>query len=255
MKLSIITVTYNSEKFLSTCLDSIINQKYQNYEHIIVDGASTDNTMQLIKSKLNNQRFVISEPDNGVYDAMNKGIKKSKGDVIGFLNSDDFYPNQNVLSKVAEIFSNNPLIDACYSDLIYVEQNNISKIVRYWKSNKFIPGSFQLSWCPPHPTFFVRRSIYERYGCFDLNFKIASDFDLMMRLMEINKINVVYVSEVFVNMRIGGTTNKSFKNIMKQNLEILRSLKNNGMKINLLNFLIKKIIIRFKQYFNKPLNE
>ena len=179
---------------------------------------------------------------------MNKGINLADGEIIGFLNSDDFYANNEVLSKVSGIFKSNPLLDACYSDLIYVDKLRTSKTIRYFKSCSFIPGLFSKGWCPPHPTFFVWRSIFKKYGNFDLNFKIASDVDLMMRFLEVNKIRSLYIPEVWVKMRMGGITNKSLKNILLQNWEIINSIKKNGLNINFLSFFINKIISRTRQY-------
>ena len=188
MKISIITVSYNSENFIESCINSLINQSYKNIEYITIDGLSTDNTLKIIKKYSKYISAIISEPDKGIYDAMNKGIKIAKGEIIGFLHSDDLYTNNNVLSKVADIFRENPSLDACYADLMYVKQSDTSRIVRYWESSKFVLGSFSKGWSPPHPTFFVRRSVYERFGDFNLNYPIVSDVELMMRFLEINKI-------------------------------------------------------------------
>ena len=248
MKISIITVTLNSASVIQRCLTSVRIQKYKNIEHIIVDGKSDDETLTILESQRNNFASLISESDDGIYDAMNKGIKITTGDIIGFLNSDDFYANNKVLSTVANIFMNNPTIDACYSDLIYVDKLTASKTVRYFKSSKFQPGLFSKGWCPPHPTFFVRRSIFEKYGNFDLDLKIASDVDLMIRFLEVHKIQCLYVPEIWVKMRMGGTTNKSFKNIFIQNQEIILSLKKNNLPINKsLDFFVTK-------FFNKIMN-
>jgi glycosyltransferase involved in cell wall biosynthesis len=251
LKISIITVTYNSASVISDCLQSVKSQKYVDIEHIIVDGASTDGTLSFLESKREQLNTLISEADKGIYDAMNKGIKIANGDIIGFLNSDDFYANNEVLSKVADIFFNNPSLDACYSDLVYVDQFNTSKIVRYFKSCNFIPGLFAKGWCPPHPTFFVRRSIFERFGSFDLNYSIASDVDLMMRFLEVHKINVFYIPEICVKMRMGGTTNKNLKNIWTQNKEIIFSLKKNNLQVNIISFFFHKVISRSKQFFKR----
>ena len=251
MKISIVTATYNSASFINDCLDSIKLQNYKNIEHIIVDGASTDETLLLLKSKRNQLKKLISEPDMGIYDAMNKGIKIASGDIIGLLNSDDFYANNTVISKVVREFERDSLLDACYSDLIYVDQFKISKIVRYVKSREFNIGLFSKGWCPPHPTFFVRRSVYERLGIFDLNYHIASDVDLMMRFLEKHKIKSKYIPEVWVKMRMGGTTNKNLKNILLQNKEIIHSLNKNNLSVNLLKFIVFKIISRIFQYFKK----
>ena len=251
MKISIITATFNSFSFINDCLVSVKKQKYDDIEHIIIDGASTDGTLSLLESKREQFGALISKPDKGIYDAMNKGIKIASGDIIGFLNSDDFYANNDILSKVADIFKNNPSLDACYADLIYTDQNDISKDIRYWKSGKFTPGLFSKGWCPPHPTFFVRSSVYEQFGNFNLNYRIASDVELMMRFIEVHKINVRYIPELWIKMRMGGTTNNSFKNIFIQNKEVLYALNSHNLSNNLISFFVHKIISRSLQFFKK----
>ena len=252
MKISIITVSYNSENFIESCINSLINQSYKNIEYIVIDGLSTDNTLKIIKRYSKYTSVIISEPDEGIYDAMNKGIKIAKGEIIGFLHSDDLYINNNVLSKVADIFRENPSLDACYADLMYVKQTDTSRIVRYWKSNKFILGSFSKGWSPPHPTFFVRRSVYERFGNFNLNYPIVSDVELMMRFLEINKIQTLYLNEVWIKMRLGGLSNKNFKSILEQNFDVLRALRNHHLNNNMIIFFINKIGSRLKQFFQRP---
>ena len=252
MKISIITVTYNSENFIVDCIESIKSQTHKDIEHIVIDGASTDNTISLLKSKKETLTTLVSESDEGIYDAMNKGIMLAKGDIIGFLNSDDLYTNNSVISKVVNLFKQRPEIEACYSDLVYVDKINTSKIIRYWRSSEFILGSFSKGWCPPHPTFFVRRPIYEKFGIFDLSYHIASDVDLMMRFLEIKRIKSCYIPEVWIKMRMGGATNKSIKNILIQNKEIIKSFNKNKIQINLLKFFIYKIISRLSQRFEKP---
>ena len=251
MKVSIITVTFNSVSVINDCLNSISSQEYNNIQHIVIDGASTDGTLSILESKHSQISTLVSKPDNGIYDAMNKGIQIATGDIIGFLNSDDFYANNKVISKVVREFERDSLLDACYSDLIYVDQLKISKIVRYVKSSEFNIGLFSKGWCPPHPTFFVRRSVYERLGIFDLNYHIASDVDLMMRFLEKHKIKSKYIPEVWVKMRMGGTTNKNLKNIWLQNKEIIHSFNKNNLSVNLLKFLVFKIISRILQFFKR----
>lgn len=248
MLVSIITVTLNSKSVLIDCLDSVATQSYDNIEHIVIDGGSTDGTLTLLNSRRKNLAIVISEPDNGIYDAMNKGIALAKGDIVGILNSDDFYANDQVISNVQKIFTNDPSIDACYADLIYVDRYKTSKKVRYFKSSKFEQGLFSKGWSPPHPTLFVRRSIYKKFGLFNLNYHIASDVDLMIRFLEIHKIKAKYVPEIWIKMRMGGTTNKSLKNIYKQNQEILKSFRQQGLHVNTLGFLINKIVNRLIQF-------
>ena len=252
MKVSIITVTFNSISVINDCLDSISSQEYDNIQHIVIDGASTDGTLSILEYKNSQINILISKPDNGIYDAMNKGIKIATGDIIGFLNSDDFYPNNKVISKVVKEFEKDSFLDACYSDLIYVDQFNTSKTIRYVKSSKFQEGLFSKGWCPPHPTFFVRRSVYKKFGNFDLSYKFASDVDLMMRFLEKYKIKSKYIPEVWVKMRMGGVTNKNLKNIWLQNKEIIHSFNKNNLSVNLLKFLILKIISRIVQLFKRP---
>lgn len=252
MKISIITTTFNSSSFINDCLKSVQEQNYDNIEHIIIDGASTDETLSILGAKRKQLTALVSEPDKGVYDAMNKGVKIATGEIIGFLNSDDFYASDGVISKVANTFKDDPYLEACYSDLIYTNRIDISRNIRYWKSNKFIQGSFSKGWCPPHPTFFCKRSVYERFGNFNLNYKIASDVELMMRFLEVNKINIRYIPEILVKMRIGGISNKSLKNIIKLNLEILRALNSHNLSKNFFSFFCHKIISRVKQFLQKP---
>lgn len=254
MKISIITVTYNSAKFINDCLKSVKKQNYNNIEHIIIDGNSTDSTLPLLLSKRDQIKKLISESDRGVYDAMNKGIKVATGDIIGFLNSDDLYTNNKVISKVASVFRDNPSIDACYADLVYTQQMDTSKIIRYWKSNKFNAGYFSKGWRPPHPTFFVRNSVYKQFGKFDIDYDISADYELMMRFLEIHKINTYYIPELWVKMRIGGISSRSFKNIIKQNQEDLKALKKHSLPHNIFFFIINKIFSRSKQFFSRPIN-
>ena len=251
MKISIITVTFNSVSFINDCLKSIKNQNYKNIEHIVIDGASTDGTVSLLESKRGEFSMFVSENDDGIYDAMNKGLNFATGDVIGFLNSDDFYENNYVISSVMEEFKKDPSLEACYADLLYVNRSDTSKSIRYFKSSKFTRGLFSKGWCPPHPTFFVRKSIYKKFGKFDLNYTIASDVELMMRFLEVHQIKSLYVPEIWVKMRMGGTTNKSLRNIFLQNFEILKALHKNGLSINLFKFFIFKLVSRFNQFYTK----
>lgn len=246
IKITIITVCRNSEKTISRTIDSVVAQNFSNLEYIIIDGGSLDNTCQIISKKMAHVDKFISEPDNGIYDAMNKGINLATGDVIGFLNSDDFYFSSDVLNQIGRLFSEGD-IDSCYGDLCYFDPANIKENIRYWKSGNYVRGSFARGWVPPHPTFFVKRSILEQYGQFDLSFPIAADFDLMARLLEKHGISSKYISETLVKMSTGGASDTGIKGLISQNLEILRALKKNQLPIRLLSFVSHKLISRLTQ--------
>jgi len=252
VNITVITVSYNSAATIAATVCSVASQSHYDVEYLVIDGASTDTTLALLDDQREHLVALVSEPDDGIYDAMNKGIKLAKGDVIGFLNSDDFYASSDVLSRVARVFEEDLSIDACYADLIYTDQIDTSRTVRYWESNDYVPGAFSKGWCPPHPTFFVRRSVYERFGSFDLTYRIASDVELMMRFLEVHKIRVRYVPEVWVKMRMGGTTNKSLKNIWEQNQEVLHALRSHGLSSNPIRFFGHKLLSRGKQFFQRP---
>jgi glycosyltransferase involved in cell wall biosynthesis len=251
LKITVITVCYNSAAHIADALRSVDSQTWKDTEHIIVDGASADDTMKIVRSHPQPWRRAISEVDKGIYDAMNKGILMAEGEVIGFINSDDFYSSPHVLARVADAFTD-PSVDACYGDLCYVERDNIETVVRYWHSSGFSPGLFLRGWCPPHPTFFVRKSVYERLNTFDLQYRIAADVELMARFMEVHRIETRYIPEVLVTMRLGGTTNRSWSNVVKQNREIFRALKAHGLRPSLASFGLGKVLSRSKQFLARP---
>jgi len=247
MKVSIITVVLNNAEYIEACIQSVINQDYENIEYIVIDGGSTDGTIDVIKKYEENINVWISEPDDGIYYAMNKGIKIASGDVIGFLNADDVYYDSDVLEKILSVMKNSDT-DACYSDLLYVDNNNLNKVVRYWHSKEFQTGFFKKGWVPAHPTFFARKIIYDTYGTFDLKYKLAADYELMARFLEHHKIRVKYVPMVSVKMRVGGATNKSLANIINQNLEIFEACKKNNIEIFYPYFLMSKFVNRINQF-------
>jgi glycosyltransferase involved in cell wall biosynthesis len=251
LKISIVTVCFNSAKTIGDTLRSVREQTYKNIEHIIIDGGSNDNTLEIVSAEGPHVAKLVSEKDNGIYDAMNKGIALASGEIIGFINADDYYASADAIAMVATMF-NNPDVDACYGDLCYVQQEDTSTVVRYWKSSEFCSGSFASGWCPPHPTFFVRREVYQRFGGFDLSYKIAADVELMMRFLEVRRIRAKYIPVVLVNMRMGGTTNKNIRNVVMQNKEILRALKSHGLSSSILKLIGTKIFSRGLQYLTKP---
>jgi glycosyltransferase len=228
LKVSIITATYNSDKTIVDTLNSIKKQSYTNIEHIIIDGVSRDNTIELVKAT-NPNCIIYQEKDDGIYDAMNKGIKKATGEIIGILNSDDFYPNEYVIEKVVALF-NSESCEATYGDLIYIDTEDISKIKRLWISGYYDHKNFLKGWMPPHPTFFVKKSVYERYGLFNISLWGAADYELMLRFLFKNKISVGYLPDVVVHMRTGGQSNTSFKNRVRANIEDRKAWKINGLK-------------------------
>ncbi len=246
MKISIVTAAYNSAGTIADAVGSLIAQSYKALEYIVVDGGSTDKTCSIVHSFGNKVSLVVSEPDNGIYDAMNKGIRLATGDIVGTLNSDDMYADNSVLAKVAAVFED-PSVDVCYGDLVYVAYEDVTKIARVWKSAPYAQGMFLRGWVPPHPTFFVRRSVYEKYGVFDLSFPLAADFELMLRYLHCLKLKSACIPETLVRMRLGGATNKNIGNIVKQNIEIFEAGKKNNVPLGL-RFFLGKFYDRLVQY-------
>jgi glycosyltransferase involved in cell wall biosynthesis len=211
LKISIITVVYNGAATIRHCIDSVLSQSYHAVEYIVVDGNSTDGTQEIVKSYGSKIHYFISEPDRGIYDAMNKGIKLATGDVIGILNADDFYAGITVISDVAEAM-NTTNADGCYGDLHYVDGQDETVIKRNWISGSYKPNSFLMGWMPPHPTFFVRRKCYTDYGVFRLDMGSAADYEIMLRFIVKNGIKLTYIPKVLVKMRTGGVSNSTIKN-------------------------------------------
>jgi len=253
MKITVITVVYNAADTIEDTLQSVIKQDYQDIEHIVIDGGSTDGTMDVVNSYRKQLAVVVSEPDKGIYDAMNKGVEHASGDIIGTLNSDDWYADIGVLSRVAQSFNDDKDLDAVYGDIVYVTKDEPHSLVRYWESRAYQHGLFEKGWMPPHPSLFVKKDCYSRYGKFDLDFKIQSDFDLTMRFMAVNKIKTQYLPGVMVKMRMGGVTNNRISNVIKGNYEAYRACKKNGLSVTPL-FMVKKVLSRIPQFFRKPGN-
>lgn len=247
MKVSIITVTYNSASTIQDTIESVVTQDYSNVEHIIVDGASKDNTMNIIKSYGDKISRIISEPDKGIYDAMNKGIKAATGNIIGILNSDDFYTTTNVISRIVAEFMSDKTIDGVYSNLYYVKQDDPSIIVRHWISNSFKQRSFFRGWHPPHPTLYLKKEVYEKFGIFNLDLPLAADFELMLRLFEKYNIRTKYIDYTSIRMRLGGATSKNWTNIKNQNFECMKAFKINGFKAPVL-YPIYRLVPKLLQY-------
>ena len=250
MKISIITPTFNSQKTINENINSILIQNYKNWEQIIIDNLSTDNTLSIIKKFNNDKIKIISEKDKGIYDAINKGIINSTGEIISILHSDDFFFDKNTLINVTSNFLNSE-ISAVYGNLLYVKKSNKNKIIRYWQSNNFKKGLFYRGWSPPHPSFFLKKKIYEEFGNYNIDLGNASDFDLMFRFLEINKIKSKHIDKTLVTMRYGGESNKNFGAILHQNFVILNILGINRNFFKITFFIFFKFINRLKQFFIK----
>lgn len=249
MKVSIITPTYNSSKTIIDTINSINVQSYNNIEHIIIDGYSTDETVNLCRTH-SPQSIIISEKDNGIYDAMNKGINIATGQIIGILNSDDFFINENIIETVAESFRIDNSIQIIYGNLIYVSAEDTSISVREWISKPYYDKYFEHSNVPPHPTLFLRKEVYHQVGNFNLDYKLAADYEFMFRLFKLHNFKSLYINMFFVKMRIGGATSKNIKNILIQNIEIFKCWKSFGYKLPFL-FFINKALKRTSQFFFK----
>lgn len=237
MKVSIITACHNSENFIGQTIRSVLSQTHPGIEYIIVDGQSQDRTVEIIKSFGSQISTWVSEPDKGLYDALNKGIELASGEIVGFLHSDDFLADEHVIEKIVELFAGSHA-DSVYGDIQYVDQNDVTKILTNRKSGRYNIRKFRSGWLPPHPTFYAKRLFYEKFGAFDTSFDIAADYDCMLRFLFKNKISVAYLPEVMVKMRVGGVSNRTMKNISRKWQEDYRAMKSNNFG-NLLTLFLK----------------
>jgi len=242
MKVSVITVVFNAKETIANAIDSVLCQSHPDVELIVVDGASTDGTREMLELYRRRISILISEPDHGIYDALNKGIAHASGDIIGFLHADDLYENENVIEKIAGYFQDEET-SAVYGDLVYVGQSEPDKVIRYWKAGKFSQDKLVQGWMPPHPTLYLRRSIYNEVGVFDLSFHIAADYDFILRVFGDAGYTFQYIPEVLVRMRLGGESNHSAMNIIRKSCEDYRTIKMNhvGGVITLLQKNFRKI--------------
>lgn len=252
LKISIVTVSFNSEKTLADTIYSVLSQTYPDIEYILVDGSSKDNTLDIIRtyeSQFNGRMKWISEPDRGLYDAMNKGIRMATGDVVGILNSDDFFTSNDVLEKVAECFADND-VDAVYGDIHFVRSDDLNRCVRYYSSRIFRRGLMRLGFIPAHPSFYCHRECFEKYGCYKTDYKIAADFDLLLRFIYVHRIRIKYLPVDMVTMRLGGASTSGLKSRMTGMKEHLRSFRENGVKTN--RFLLSlRYFYKLTEYFRK----
>ena len=246
MKISIITVCFNSQQTIKATIKSVLIQSYKQVEYIIIDGASTDSTHEIVKEFSNSIDVFISESDAGIYDAINKGISKSSGDVVGLLHADDIFDNDSVIDNVMSSFGKN--IDMIYGDINYVDRNDINRVIRRWKSDSYKKGKFKWGWMPPHTGFFIKKSCYLKYGLYNLSLGSSADYELMLRMFELYNLKSKYIALNITKMRVGGVSNSSFKNRWQANRNDKKSWKINGLKPFWFTFLIKPII-KIKQFF------
>lgn len=228
MKISVVTATRNCAVTVGQTLESVLSQTHPEVEAIVIDGASTDSTLDVLNRYRSRLALLVSEPDKGIYDALNKGIDRATGDVVGFLHADDLFEDENVLAKVAAAFVD-PSVDAVYGDLVYVRHDDVKHVIRYWRSGRYDAAALSRGWMPPHPTFYVRRAVYQRLGGFDTRYRIAADYDSVLRLLSIGKIRAAYVPQVLVRMRVGGISNRSVRTIYRKSMEDLKALRRNGV--------------------------
>lgn len=229
MRVSVITVVLNNQAYVKDAIASVLSQTYRDIEYIVIDGGSTDGSLQIIHSFKDRISRVVSEPDEGIYDAMNKGLSLATGDVIGFLNADDFYVHPHVIEHVADAFKRVE-VEALYADLDYVSRNDKQKVLREWRSGVYDKSSFYKGWMPPHPTFFARREIYQRYGGYNTQLVSTADYELMLRFLLLHDVRADYLREVIVKMRVGGQSNRTLLNRIKANLEDRKAWKMNHIR-------------------------
>lgn len=249
MKISTITATYNSAAHIADCMASVYNQGYFKIEHIIIDGGSTDNTLEIIKANSNWVTKIISEPDRGIYDALNKGIQLATGELIGFLHSDDLFNSPDTLQHIADAFKDKS-ISVVYGDLVFVDQQDTKKIVRCWKSQPFKPQLLERGWMPPHPTVFMRKEVYEKHGLFNINLKCSADYDYILRVFRDTTLTFAYLPEVITKMRMGGMSTGSLKSLINKKREDYWVLKHNHMP-HPLGILLAKNFSKIPQLFQR----
>lgn len=249
MKVTIITVCFNTADTIEDTVKSVISQDYKNIEHIVIDGGSTDETLEILSRYKNKISRIVSEPDEGIYDAMNKGIRLATGDVVGFLNAGDFYAVETAVSQIVTSLQKNDC-EIVYADLEYVAENNPIKVVRKWKSRPYKDGLFEKGWHPPHPTFFAKKSVFDKYGDFDLSYNIGADYELMLRFMKKYGVKSCYIPEVLVKMRTGGMSNKNLWHIAKANIQCFQAWQKNGLKVAPF-IMLKKTSSKLVQYLKR----
>lgn len=242
MKITIITVVLNRAETIRDTIESVLNQTYKNIEYIIVDGKSSDGTMSVVNEYKDKISTIVSEKDEGMYSAINKGIKLATGDVVGLIHSDDFYLDDYVIQRVVDEFMSKK-VDSVFADLLYIKDENLDKVLRYYSAKNFTREKLTYGIMPPHPTFFVKKEIYEKYGYYEVDYKIASDYEMFVRLLYINKISYAYIHLPIIKMRVGGVSSGGIKTKILCNKEVIRAIRSNGIKTNHL-IILKKYPIK-----------
>lgn len=250
MKVSLITVAYNAETYIESCIRSVLSQDYPSIEYIVIDGASTDRTLLLVEGFGEQISVLVSEPDKGIYDAMNKGLALATGDIVGILNADDFYPHAGVLSRVVREFQEKG-VDTVFGDLVYVREDKPEEVVRFFPGKGFHPQQMRKGLMPPHPTFFVRRELYEQHGYFDDSYTICADFELMVRLFHQHSVSYSYIPETLTHMRAGGVSTRGIRSTLTINQEMLRACNTHGVSTSLLR-IYSKYMTKVFQLVRKP---
>ena len=238
IKISLITVTFNAGATIEHCIQSVISQTYKNVEYIIVDGGSTDATCQIVNKYGSEINHFVSEPDRGIYDAMNKGINFATGDIVGMLNADDYFSDSSVLANIAAVFEDKT-VGILYGDLDFV--NRLGNIFRKWRSGRYTPGKFNWGWMPPHPTFYCRRELFNKYGCYSLNYGTAGDYELMLRFMHKHGLNSFYLKKTIIKMKSGGASNKTLGSRVKGFIDDFRAMRHNGIRSPFAAVLLKRL--------------
>ncbi|MDD4900299.1 MAG: glycosyltransferase family 2 protein [Candidatus Omnitrophica bacterium] len=246
MLFSIITASSNSKDTIRATIESVLGQSYGEIEYLIIDNCSTDGTLDIVKQYQDKRIRIVSEKDNGIYHALNKGIKLASGDIVAFLNSDDTYYNNNIIKKFAEVFTNNPGTESCYGDLVYVSRKDNNKVIRFWKSGEFDYSLLACGWMVPHPTFCVRKRVYDKYGVFNLEFKIASDYEIILRFLYKYKLSTYYINETLIKMSMGGNSNRSLWHIFRKSCEDYKIMRIYGISPV---SLIRKNLNKVRQFY------
>ncbi|MGF7159333.1 glycosyltransferase [Rhodoligotrophos appendicifer] len=248
-KISVITATFNCVHTIGDCVGSLAQQTHKRVEHIVIDGASRDGTAEFLQGHRQHFATLVSERDKGLYHALNKGLARVTGDVVGFLHADDLYADAGVLRRIAHEFAD-PGVEAVFGDLVYVSKEAPHRIIRYWRAGEFNAENLRSGWMPPHPTLYLRRRLYEQFGCFDTSYEIAADYDFMLRILTSITGRVIYLPRVLVRMRAGGISNRSLSNVLKKSAEDLRALRGNG--VGGVRTLMLKNGSKMKQLLHRP---